>query len=100
MTTKAIEPRGDIEKNIRDALDRLPGLSVLRIEITVDGSCARLCGIVWPPARASPGVSTVKNYLSLNLFQSWCGAQFWRAESLGRSLTDFRARGSGSNRLV
>ena len=78
MTTKVGERRSDIEKKIRDALDRVPGLSALRIAITIDGACASLCGMVWTPeqrdqaeavARATPGVSTVKNYLSVNLFQ-------------------------------
>ena len=77
MTTKAGERCSEIEKKIRDALDRVPGLAALRIAVTVDGTCASLCGMVWTPeqrdqaeavARATPGVSTVKNYLSVNLF--------------------------------
>ena len=78
MPTEVEERRSDIEKKIRSGLDRVPSLSALRIAITVDGACASLCGMVWTPqqrdqaealARATPGVSTVKNYLSVNLFQ-------------------------------
>jgi osmotically-inducible protein OsmY len=77
MSTKVGKRRSDIERTIQSAFNRVPGLSALELAITVDGSCASLCGIVWTPeqrdqaeagARATPGVSTVKNYLSVNLF--------------------------------
>jgi osmotically-inducible protein OsmY len=78
MPAKVRERRTDIERTIQGAFDRMPGLSALGIAITVDGSCASLCGMVLTPgqrdqaealARATPGVLSVKNYLSLNLFQ-------------------------------
>lgn len=68
----------DIEKEIRSALESEPGLSALRIAVSVQGKCVSLCGMVWTSeqreqaealARAVPGVSLVKNYLSINLFQ-------------------------------
>jgi osmotically-inducible protein OsmY len=76
MTTTT-EHCSEIERQIRDTLDRVPGLAPLRIAVTVDGACASLCGWVLTPgqrdqaeaaARATPGVSTVKNYLCVNLF--------------------------------
>jgi osmotically-inducible protein OsmY len=78
MPTQVGERRSEIEQQLRDALDGAPGLSALRIAISVEGTCATLCGMVWTReqrdqaealARATPGVSTVKNYLSINLFQ-------------------------------
>lgn len=77
MTTTT-QSCSEIESKIRDALDRVPGLGTLRIAVTVDGACASLCGMVWTSeqrdkaeavAWATPGVSTVKNYLCINLFQ-------------------------------
>ncbi len=78
MPTIVGEPHADVEKKIQGALDGVPMLSALRIAISVEGTCATLCGMVWSSeqraltealARAVPGVSTVKNYLSINLFQ-------------------------------
>ena len=78
MPTKVRERACDIERNIRCGLNRAQGLSAAGIAVTVEGTCASLCGAVWTPeqreqaealARATPGVTAVKNYLSVNLFQ-------------------------------
>jgi osmotically-inducible protein OsmY len=78
MPTKVSGRGSQMEQQIRCAIDGAPGLSALRIAISVEGTCATLCGMVWTReqrdqaealARATPGVSTVKNYLSINLFQ-------------------------------
>ncbi len=76
MTAKT-ERCSEMEGKIRDALHRVLGLAAFGIAVTVEGKCASLCGMVDTPeqrdlaevvARTTPGVSTVKNYISINLF--------------------------------
>lgn len=77
MPTKVGE-RSDVEGKIRVALQQVLGLAANNIAVTVKDGCVNLCGEVCTPeqrnqaealARTTPGVSTVKNYVSINLFQ-------------------------------
>lgn len=72
-----IESRSDIESKIRLALERALGAAAGNIAIQADGESVALCGNVctieqWnlaeELARGIPGVSKVKNYLTLGLF--------------------------------
>ena len=77
MPTKVGEP-SDVEGKIRGAFRQVLGLAAINIAVTINGGCVSLCGEVCTPeqraraealARATAGVSSVKNYLSINLFQ-------------------------------
>jgi osmotically-inducible protein OsmY len=77
MTTKNFRVRNDITEKIRGGLTTTLGPSANHITVALDGRCAILYGNVysleqWNQAeavtRGIPGVSTVRNYLSLSLF--------------------------------
>ncbi|HLK19552.1 MAG TPA: BON domain-containing protein [Bryobacteraceae bacterium] len=72
-----VESRTDTERKVRMALERALGAAAGNIAIRTDGESVTLCGNVctleqWNLAeeltRGVPGVSKVKNYLSLGLF--------------------------------
>jgi osmotically-inducible protein OsmY len=77
MPTKTLRVLNDIAEKIRGGLTATLGPSANHITIALDGRSVILYGNVysleqWNQAeavtRGIPGVSTVRNYLSLNLF--------------------------------
>ena len=77
MPTKKLRVLNDIAEKIRGGLTATLGPSANHITIALDGRSVILYGNVysleqWNQAeavtRGIPGVSTVRNYLSLNLF--------------------------------